>query len=65
VTGYLRPCNWTDSITNDQSPIANNQFFVSLLQPDPQQKAFVIGDWLLVIGYLKTCNWLNSVTNNK
>jgi hypothetical protein len=30
-------------MTNNQSPITNNQFFVLLLRPDPQQKAFVIG----------------------
>jgi hypothetical protein len=30
---------------NDQSPITNNQFFDLHLRPDPQPKAFVIGDW--------------------
>jgi hypothetical protein len=39
-------------MTNNQSPITNNQFFVLLFRLDPQRKAFVIGEWLLVNGYL-------------
>jgi hypothetical protein len=37
-------------MTNNQSPTTNNQFFVLLFRLDPQQKAFVIGEWLFVIG---------------